>query len=124
MPTINSSFGSGYQTYSNAQSIKSMAYAVSNTVNGGTTGSSYLSANNTLSFPYDINSMNLYTGATGRAMGVRAEYMMGPLFNGYPNAPWSIPPTGIKVNNQTWNYSNMLSKGYVPGQKYETSYIT
>ena len=43
--------------------------------------------------------------------------------NGYPNAPWSIPPAGIAVSNQKWNYGNMLSTGYIPGNKYKTSYM-
>ena len=86
-------------------------------------GSGMRSYSNYLTFPYNVSFLNQYTTATGRALNVRCENVLGPLTNGYPNAPWSLPPAGIQVKNQKWNFSNMLSVGYTPGSKYSSSYM-
>lgn len=85
-------------------------------------GGRYASPSNFLAFPYSVQDASTYTSQTGRALGVRAEYMLGPLSNGYPNAPWSVPPVSPTIANQQWNYQTMLTTGYTAGKPYNMSY--
>lgn len=95
---------------------------LSNAMASGQAGGNYASYSNWLSFPFSVAPLNTFTSSYGRALGVRAEYALGPLLNGYPNAPWSIPPTMPVIKNQTWNYSNMTTQGYTMGSPYAMSY--
>lgn len=55
-------------------------------------------------------------------MGIRSEYTLAHLGNGYPSAPWSLPQDAPFVKNQTWGYDTMLTKGYVKGAPYEVTF--
>lgn len=129
-PTMAPQFsGTGYIAQMDDTNVSTTEAAFCNTIMGGTAGGTINSATNWLSYPATGTNYAtpgsgpaLYTSQTGRAMNVRSEYLLGPMMNGYPDGPNTLPLVAPQVKNQTWNYANMTTQGFNPNNPYQTTY--
>jgi hypothetical protein len=85
------------------------------------------SYSNWLTFPYSLGGLqnpNAVVSGMGRGITVRSEYMLGPMNNGYPEAPYAFPTTAPVVNNPggRLNYGNMTTTGFTPSIPYSITY--
>lgn len=92
--------------------------AYANSFGSQLSGGNYASVSNFLSYPYSVATVQWFTQTFGRALGIRADYSLAALGDGFPSAPWSFPQVAPKVKNQIWDFKSMDVIGYVKGHPY------